>query len=93
MIKFIQSGRKLLLLKRVVGLEGDTITWKDGILIRNDKPVKEPYVKLPRRTWNLASLKVPEGYIYVVGDNRSIPQKNHDFGITEKNRIIGYPLW
>lgn len=85
-VKF--AGNKVMLLKRVVALEGDSVEFKNGKLLINNIKVKEPYLK-NSCNWNLPAKKVKKGNVYVVGDNRKMPIKNHMFGQTNKNRIVG----
>lgn len=82
------AGPRTMLLKRVVGLPGDTIEFRDGILYRNAAPQNEPYVTLPCN-WNMPPRHVELNRLYVVGDNRSIPIDDHYFGQTERHRVIG----
>ncbi|MHC4874756.1 MAG: signal peptidase I [Planctomycetota bacterium] len=82
------AGRHIMLLKRVVAVEGDTVGFYEGSLYVNGRPIIEPYVKF-RGKWNLATRKVEKGNIYVVGDNRDMPISKHKFGQTSKRRIIG----
>jgi signal peptidase I len=86
------AGESIMLLKRVVGLAGDVVAFKGGRLFVNQKPVKEPYLVYPSN-WNLPQRTVKPGYVYVVGDNRSVPIEMHQFGQTPVKRIVGGPLW
>jgi len=86
------AGRHIMLLKRVVGLEGDTVEFRDGDLFINREKLAEPYVRYPCN-WNLAPRTVKKGNIYVVGDNRDVPIHTHDFGQTPIKRVLGAPLW
>ena len=86
------AGEKVLLLKRVVALEGDTVEFQNGMLKVNGKKVPEAYVRFPS-DWNLPPRRVDQGNVYVVGDNRSVPIQSHRFGQTSFSRIIGGPLW
>lgn len=86
------AGDKVMLLKRVVALAGDTVEFRDGVLFVGGKAVSEPYVQGPC-DWNLPPRKVEPGHLYLVGDNRSMPMENHDFGQTSMYRIVGAPLW
>src|SRR5215212_2067510 len=58
------------LIKRIVGLPGDTITVRNGVLFVNDERWKEPYVnkELPDNSY-FGPITVPEGEILVIGDN------------------------
>lgn len=82
------SGPHYMLAKRVVGLAGDTIAFRDGVLYLNGQPQQEPYLVLPSH-WNLPPRVVETGKVYVVGDNRSIPIDEHVFGQTDADRVIG----
>ena len=86
------AGRNVMLLKRVVAREGDTVEFRKGKLMVNGKEIDEPYLKYPC-SWDLAPRKVEKGNIYVVGDNRNMPVKNHVFGQTDVERIVGVALW
>jgi len=86
------AGEKIMLLKRVVALEGDFVEFQNGILFVNKKKIDEQYVRYPS-DWNLPPRKVDKGHVYVVGDNRSVPIDVHQFGQTPIDRIIGVPLW
>ncbi len=58
--------------KRVIGVPGDTIEFQNGILIRNGKAVKEPYLSdiSSEGLSEVPLVQVPEGQFYVAGDNR-----------------------
>ena len=86
------AGERVVYLKRVVAFPGETVEFKDGVLFVNGKPLQEPYVKGPCN-WNLPPRKVEPGQVYLVGDNRSMPMEQHDFGQTSVRRIVGAPLW
>ncbi|HUU39805.1 MAG TPA: signal peptidase I, partial [Desulfatiglandales bacterium] len=90
LIKF--AGKKVMLLKRIIALEGETVEFRNGKLFVDEIEVNEPYLKYPCN-WNLSPRKVKKGHVYVVGDNRNMPIKNHNFGQTLINRIIGAPIW
>ena len=82
----------MLLLKRVVAFEGETVEFRNGDLYINGIRIEEPYVKYAC-DWNLPPRKVKKDHIYVVGDNRSMPIEQHKFGQVAKDRIYGAPLW
>ena len=86
------AGGKVILLKRVVALEGDVVEFRNGALFVNRKKIDETYVRYPSG-WNLSPRKVDKSHIYVVGDNRSVPIDVHQFGQTSIDRVIGAPLW
>jgi len=79
-------------LKRVVALPGDRVQWRSGALYVNGEPQHEPYVVYPCE-WNNEEVVVAPGYVFVVGDNRSMPQREHNHGQISVKRIIGRALW
>ena len=86
------AGKKVMLLKRVVALEGDMVEFRKGKLFVNEEEVEEDYVRYPS-DWNLPPRKVDKNHVYVVGDNRNVSIVMHRFGQTSIDRIIGAPLW
>lgn len=86
------AGKKVVLLKRVVAVEGQEVAFRDGNLMVNGIEVEEPYVRYASN-WDLPPRHVEKGRVYVVGDNRSEPMGRHNFGQTAIKRIIGSPLW
>lgn len=86
------SGNHVMLLKRIIAVEGETVAFKNGFLLINGQEIDEPYVTR-RKKWNLSPRIVKKDHVYVVGDNRNVPMETHHFGQTPVNRIIGVPLW
>jgi len=86
------AGSRIMYLKRIIALEGDTIEFKNGTLFINSVPKEEEYVKYPC-DWNLSARTVEKGKVYVIGDNRSMPIELHLFGEVELSKIAGKPLW
>ena len=79
-------------LKRVIGLPGDTVEFRNGLLFRNGQKITEDYIKFSC-DWNMKMVKVADNTVFVVGDNRSMPIEQHQFGMISQNRIAGAPLW
>ena len=74
-------------IKRVVGLAGDTIEVQDGQVLVNGNPLREPYIKdAPAYTgvW-----QVPEGSLFVLGDNRNNSSDSHAWGFVPLENVIG----
>lgn len=80
------------LIKRIVGLEGDTIEVKDGILIRNGKEVKEPYIN-EKMEEDFDEYTVPKGKVFVMGDNRNNSSDSRIIGAIDKKDINGIVLF
>lgn len=80
------------LIKRVIGLPGDTIEYKDNKLYVNGKYVKEPFQhgKTEDFEYELdGKKKIPEGYYFVMGDNREHSVDSRIIGPVSKNKIVG----
>ena len=91
-VVIVRYTDKVLYLKRIVAVGGDTIAFRNGKLYLNKKLINEPYVK-KTCDWNLPERIVEPEKIYVVGDNRSMPMNKHKFGQISINRLHGAPLW
>lgn len=85
------AGEHIMLLKRIVGLPGETIAFRRGRLLINGQDVPEPYLKFPSH-WNIPPLEIGPGEYYVVGDNRSMHEADHTKGRADRNRIVGKAL-
>lgn len=84
------SGKSIMLMKRIVGLPGETIEFVEGRVLINGRFLDEPYLKY-ECDWTVK----PEHYqllddeYYVVGDNRSMPFEDHKQGAARRERIVG----
>jgi signal peptidase I len=86
------AGTRVMLLKRVIAIEGETLEFRKGRLFINGKEVEEPHIK-GQYNWELPPRTVKPHHVYVAGDNRHVPMETHDFGQTDLNRVIGAPVW
>ena len=82
------AGERVMLLKRVVALPGETVGFRNGRLHVNGQPVDEPYVRTSC-DWEEPERRLGPDEYYVVGDNRSMPREDHLHGIAERWRIVG----
>ena len=87
------AGWRAFYLKRVLGLPGETIAFKNGALLINGMMTAEPYLAGGEDNWNLSPLRVPEGEYFVAGDNRAVPLPLHAAGLTRRGDIAGGLLW
>ena len=81
-----------MLLKRIIALPGETVAITDGVVFINGQPLDEPYVK-KRDAWQLKPVKLADDELFLIGDNRGMDQRFHEFGRTEAKRIVGKVLW
>ncbi len=91
-VRLRDSGRSIFLLKRVVGLPGESISFKDGQLIVDGIAQEEAYLVFDS-DWNYEAVSCEANEYFVVGDNRSMPIEQHIFGRTYKSRIVGKLLF
>ncbi|MHB1296450.1 MAG: signal peptidase I [Anaerolineae bacterium] len=76
------------LIKRVIGLPGDTIAIHDGRVYVNGDALNEPYLAEETRGV-MPSQLVPEGHVFVLGDNRGSSNDSRAFGMVSFSDIIG----
>ena len=79
------------LIKRVIGLPGDTIAVKDGIVRVNSTPLEEPYLTEPP-AYN-GEWVVPKDQYFVLGDNRNDSRDFHQWGFLPRENIIAKVVW
>jgi signal peptidase I len=85
---------KMLAIKRVVGLPGDTLLIHNGQVIRNGQPEPEPSTEACKEEEEGCNypkpIVVPAGHYYVMGDNRRLPQEDSRvFGAISQEAIVG----
>jgi signal peptidase I len=87
------------LIKRIIGLPGDTIKIENNTVQVNGQTLNEPYIAAEPAysgTW-----QVPEGKLFVLGDNRNDSSDSHSWGLLPEENVIGKavliywppPLW
>lgn len=80
------------IVKRIIGLPGDTVVYKNNVLYINGKEVDEPFLEEDTEDFSLENLgyeKVPDGYYFVVGDNRDASLDSRYIGLISKGDIKG----
>jgi signal peptidase I len=74
-------------IKRVVGLPGETVRIKNGHVFVNDIALREPYIKAS--PMYSGSWQVPDGHLFVLGDNRNNSSDSHSWGMVPLENVIG----
>ena len=80
------------IIKRVIGLPGDYVEYKNDILYVNGKKIKEEYDREYTEDFNLNDLsieKIANNYYLVLGDNRPISKDSRKIGLIDKKNIKG----
>lgn len=82
--------------KRVIGIEGDTIEFKSGYVYLNDKKLYEPYIKEQGKTFSeVKKVTLDKGEVFCMGDNRrnSEDSRSKFLGIVSVDDLDGKVLF
>ena len=83
------DGSDRFLVKRVIGLPGDTVEIKRGIVYSNGKMVDERgYIDNPG-VYTMDAVKVPADKYWVMGDNRTGSSDSRSWGLLPRKNIVG----
>ena len=83
------AGQIRDLIKRVIGLPGETVQGKDGAILVNGRPLREPYLEQGVVTSDFAPRRIPAGSIWVMGDNRGNSSDSRVFGPITESSVVG----
>jgi signal peptidase I len=87
-----ESGIKDLI-KRVIALPGETIDLRNNHVVIDDRVLEEPYIAADVATVPTGSIEfpfeVPEGCVFVMGDNRGDSRDSRIFGPIDEDQIVG----
>lgn len=87
-----------LVVKRVIGLPGETFSIKGGIVYINNAPLDEPYIDKSQVTDGKTEIVenkdylIPSDSYIVLGDNRKNSVDSRDWGTLKKERVVGKVL-
>ena len=76
------------IIKRVIGLPGEMVSYKDNKLYINGEQVKEDFKHEDTNDFTLDE-EIPEGYYFVMGDNRPISLDSRVLGLIQEKDILG----
>ena len=79
------------MVKRIIGLPGETVEYKDGKLYINEKEFEDEFAHLTK-DFKLKEIIAEDTY-FVLGDNRGDSLDSRDFGPIKKTQIIGKPYF
>jgi len=74
-------------IKRIIGLPGDRVDIREGMVSVNGQALNEPYIAAPPAYEE--SLTVPPGMLFVLGDNRNNSSDSHSWGPVALDQVVG----
>ena len=81
------------IIKRVIGMPGEHVSYKNNKLYINDELIEENYVFRDTKDFNLEEVctctSIPEGKYLVLGDNRPISKDSRQIGLIDEKDIVG----
>jgi signal peptidase I len=87
-LKMPSQGGELLI-KRVVGLPGETVEFQGGQVLINGTPLDEPFVGGDTSSGRTGVVTVPPLHVFVLGDNRDHSNDSRAFGPVPIEHIVG----
>ena len=95
---YVLEINKTSYIKRVIGVAGDRIKIEEGKVFLNGEEINEPYLDEGVITEGgvYTDIIVPEGYVFVMGDNRSHSTDSRNFGCVPIDRLesrVAFRFW
>ena len=86
---YVLEFSKTSYIKRVIGIEGDHIKIENGKVYLNGAELEEPYLRdgITTESSLFTDITVPEGYVFVMGDNRPHSTDSRSFGCIPVEKI------
>lgn len=86
----VRRTSKLTYIKRIVGLPGDRLSVRGGRVVRNGKPLDEPYAtRCHAEPCEIGDFRVPRGSYFMMGDNRGHSSDSRFWGPVPRDQVIG----
>ncbi|MGD8456182.1 MAG: signal peptidase I [Anaerolineales bacterium] len=79
-------------IKRVIALSGETVEIANGVVYIDGQPLAEPYIQAPMLQ-DYPPVTVPQGMVYVMGDNRNDSSDSRRWGALAVDEIIGKAIF
>ena len=93
-VVLVDPGDHGFSVKRIIATPGQSVHFKDGKVLVNDKPIEEPYLASNTHTYTYAQAKeqlitLGAGQYFVLGDNRLKSIDSRTYGAVPRTDIIG----
>lgn len=99
-IVFYYTPDEKYFIKRVIGVPGDSVDFKDNQLYINGQKVKEPYLDSVKNKQDFYTYdfslkeicgveKIPKGKYFVLGDHRGVSKDSRIIGLVNESKIVG----
>lgn len=89
------KNQEIEYIKRIIALPGDKVVVQNNTVRVNDRVLEERYINQPTELWEFGFMKegvtitVPEGHLFVMGDNRPRSSDSREFGPVPFENIVG----
>jgi signal peptidase I len=77
------------LIKRVIGLPGETVEGHDGQVFVDGRPLREPYLPRGTEIAPFAPVTIGRGELFLMGDNRAHSNDSRFFGPVPEDLVVG----
>ncbi|TDF99269.1 signal peptidase I [Paenibacillus piri] len=89
---FTSKDDRSFYIKRVIGKPGDVLEFKDHRVVRNGDPLEEPYLSEQMNYTSTQKVTVPDGHLYVMGDNRNNSKDSRNIGFIPLDHVLGVKI-
>ncbi|MCS1351352.1 signal peptidase I [Mechercharimyces sp. CAU 1602] len=81
------AGKEFI--KRVIAVAGETVSAENNHIYINGERIEEDYIPDTKRVNDFGPVAVPDGSVFVIGDNRINSKDSREFGPVETDHIVG----